>query len=87
MKHESWRVVPCPVHTVYFAMTRLTSEAGAGQIETANNADALVQNKHEGLTLAKHGGVEKYIKSALQMNFCGLVLRTKNEKVFRSKRC
>ena len=48
MKHESWRVVPCPVHTVYFAMTRLTSEAGAGQIETANNADALVQNKHEG---------------------------------------
>ena len=48
MKHKVWRVVSCPVHTVYFATILLTDEAGAGQIETANNADALVQNKHEG---------------------------------------
>ena len=48
MKHEAWRVVPCPVHTVYFAMTLLTNEADAGQIETGDNLDVLVQNKREG---------------------------------------
>ena len=48
MKHKAWRVLSCLVHTVFFATTRLTHDAGAGQIETANNADALVQNKLEG---------------------------------------
>ena len=47
MRHKAWWVVPCTVHTVYFAMTSLRHEAGAGQIETANNADVFVQNQHE----------------------------------------